>query len=186
MSRRAIINRLEGMAWLASTRRPHQLGKIVGTGCLCICAAVACVSRVVAATAVVAICLAADPALAQKHGGTLRVYISANPSSLSILEEVSFTTVMAAGPMFNGLVVFDPTKPIGSIDTVIPELAESWSWDENGTSLTFKLRQGVKWHDGKPFTAKDVQCTWHWLNGKTDDYFRKNPRRVWWTNLRGK
>jgi peptide/nickel transport system substrate-binding protein len=183
MSRRAIINSLEGMAWLASTRRPHQLGQIVGTGCLCICAAVACVSRVVAATAVVAICLAADPALAQKHGGTLRVYISANPSSLSILEEVSFTTVMAAGPVFNGLVVFDPTKPIGSIDTVIPELAESWSWDENGTSLTFKLRQGVKWHDGKPFTAKDVQCTWHWLNGKIDDFFRKNPRRVWWTNL---
>src|SRR5262249_23613531 len=88
-----------------------------GTGCLCICAAVACVSRVVAATAVVAICLAADPALAQKHGGTLRVYISANPSSLSILEEVSFTTVMAAGPVFNGLVVFDPMKPIGGIDT---------------------------------------------------------------------
>ena len=52
------------------------------------------------------------------------------------------------------------------------------------TKLRFKLRQGVKWHDGKPFTAKDVQCTWHWLNGKSDDYFRKNPRRVWWTNLK--
>ena len=36
------------------------------------------------------------------------------------------------------------------------------------TKLTFKLRQGVKWHDGKPFTAKDVQCTWRMLIGKGD------------------
>jgi peptide/nickel transport system substrate-binding protein len=140
--------------------------------------------RVGIVAAMMAICFAVPPAAAQKHGGTLRVYISANPSSLSILEEVSFTTVMAAAPVFNGLVVFDPLKPIGGIDTVMPDLAESWSWDESGTKLTFKLRQGVKWHDGKPFTAKDVQCTWHWLIGKTDDYFRKNPRRVWWTNLK--
>jgi peptide/nickel transport system substrate-binding protein len=90
--------------------------------------------------------------------------------SLSILEEVRFTTVMAAAPVFKGLVVFDPMKPIGGIDTVIPDLAESWSWDESGTKLTFKL--SVKWHDGNPFTAKDVQCTWHWLSGKKDDYFR--------------
>ena len=141
-------------------------------------------SHVLAATAMVVACFAASPAAAQKQGGTLQVYISANPSSLSILEEVSFTTVMASGPVFNGLVVFDPMKPVGGIDTVIPDLAESWAWDESGTQLTFKLRQGVKWHDGKPFTAKDVQCTWHWLNGKADEYFRKNPRRVWWTNLK--
>ena len=184
MSQRALIKMLGGIAPLPSTPWPHLPGQMVRTWCLCIRAAVACVRHAVAAAAIVAICLDAGPALAQRHGGTLRVYISANPSSLSILEEVSFTTVMAAGPIFNGLVVFDPTKPIGGIDTVIPELAESWSWDEDATSLTFKLRQGVKWHDGKPFTAKDVECTWHWLNGKTDDYFRKNPRRVWWTNLR--
>jgi len=135
--------------------------------------------------AAIAVCgVSTLPVAAQKRGGTLNVYISANPSSMSILEEVSFTTVMAAGPVFNGLLVFDPLKPIGGIDTVIPELAESWVWDESGTKLRFKLREGVSWHDGKPFTAKDVQCTWHWLNGKSDEYFRKNPRRVWWTNLK--
>lgn len=138
----------------------------------------------VMAVAMFAICFLTPPATAQKPGGTFKVYISANPSSLSIHEEVSFTTVMASGPVFNGLVVFDPMKPIGGLETVVPELAESWSWDESGTKLTFKLRQGVKWHDGQPFTAKDVQCTWHWLNGKTAGFFRKNPRRVWYTNLK--
>ncbi len=139
--------------------------------------------RSIAAMAVMALAASGLPALAQKQGGTLRQYISANPSSLSILEEVSFTSVMAAGTVFNGLVMFDPAKPVGSADTVIPELAESWSWDASGTKLTFKLRAGVTWHDGKPFTAKDVQCTFHWLNGKVAGYFRKNPRRIWWQNL---
>jgi len=131
-----------------------------------------------------AVCTLALPAIAQKPGGTLQVYISANPSSMSILEEVSFTTVMAAGPVFSGLVVFDPAKPIGSLDTVIPELAKSWSWDPSGTRLTFQLNEGVKWHDGKPFTAQDVKCTLDWITGKVPDYFRKNPRKIWYTNLK--
>ena len=66
----------------------------------------------------------------------------------------------------------------------MPELAESWAWDAAKTKLTFKLRQGVKWHDGKPFTAKDVQCTWNKLTGKDTDDFRKNPRAIWWQNLK--
>jgi peptide/nickel transport system substrate-binding protein len=185
MKRREFITALGGMVtgmplplWTQQLVKAARIG-FLGTG-----TSVGYASRMLVATAIFATCFAAPPAAAQKQGGTLRVYISANPSSLSILEEVSFTTVMAAAPIFNGLVVFDPMKPIGGIDTVIPDLAESWSWDESGTKLTFKLRQGVKWHDDKPFTAQDVQCTWHWLNGKTEDYFRKNPRRVWWTNLK--
>src|SRR5262249_12938789 len=145
MRPRDLINRLEqGTARLLSPLRALCQSSIVGTGPLGGRASVGCAGRAVAATAIT-MCFAATAAVAQKHGGTLRVYISANPSSLSILEEVSFTTVMAAGPLFNGLVVFDPLKPVGSIDTVIPELAESWTWDESGTKLTFKLRQGVKW-----------------------------------------
>ena len=66
----------------------------------------------------------------------------------------------------------------------MPDLAESWAWDDSKTKLTFKLRQGVKWHDGKPFTAKDVQCTWNKLTGKDPDDFRKNPRAIWWHNLK--
>ena len=50
-------------------------------------------------------------------------------------------------------------------------------------ALTFKLRQGVKWHDGKPFTAKDVKCTFDLLQGKAQDKFRKNPRKDWFDNV---
>ena len=60
----------------------------------------------------------------------------------------------------------------------------SWSWSEDGTELTFRLREGVKWHDGKPFTAKDVKCTWDLLLGKAADKFRINPRKSWYSQPR--
>ena len=124
------------------------------------------------------------PAAAQKTGGTLRVYNTSNPPSLSIHEEATIATVMPMMGVFNNLVLFDQTKPLGTLDTIVPDLAESWTLDATRTKLTFKLRQGVKWHDGRPFTAKDVQCTWHRLNGKEADYFRKNPRKIWYDNLK--
>ena len=124
------------------------------------------------------------PAHAQKSGGTLRVYNTSNPPSLSIHEEGTIATVMPIMSVFNNLVMFDQAKPRGTLDTIVPDLAESWTLDATRTKLTFKLRQDVKWHDGRPFTAKDVQCTWHRLNGKEADYFRKNPRKIWYDNLK--
>jgi ABC-type transport system substrate-binding protein len=47
------------------------------------------------------------------------------------------------------------------------------------------LRQGVKWHDGKPFTAADVKCTWDLLLGKANDKLRVNPRKSQNPSLRG-
>ena len=67
--------------------------------------------------------------------------------------------------------------------TIVPDLAESWSWSEDGKELTFKLRQGVKWHDGKPFTAADVKCTLDLLQGKAKDRLRGNPRKEWYNNV---
>jgi ABC-type transport system substrate-binding protein len=54
---------------------------------------------------------------------------------------------------------------------------------EEGTELTLPLRAGVAWHDGKPFTAKDVQCTFDMLTGKSSDKLRVNPRKSWYRNL---
>jgi peptide/nickel transport system substrate-binding protein len=128
--------------------------------------------------------VAATPASAQKKGGTLRLYHNDNPPSTSLLEEATIASVMPFAAVFNNLVVFDPAKPHESLETIIPDLAESWSWDSTNTKLTFKLRQGVKWHDGQPFTAKDVQCTWRMLIGKAETQdFKRNPRKVWYTKL---
>ena len=65
----------------------------------------------------------------------------------------------------------------------MPDLAESWSWDAAKTQLNFNLRHGVKWHDGKPFTAADVKCTWDLLQGKATEKLRLNPRKSWYRNL---
>lgn len=124
------------------------------------------------------------PAAAQKAGGILRSYNSSNPPSASIHEEATVATVMPFSAVFNNLLMYDASKPRNSLDTVVPELAESWAWDASRTRFTVKLRKGVKWHDGKPFTAKDVQCTWNKLLGKDADALRKNPRAVWWRNLK--
>jgi len=52
-----------------------------------------------------------------------------------------------------------------------------------GTELTFTLRDGVKWHDGKPFTAADVKCTYDLLIGKAKEKLRLNYREAWFLNL---
>lgn len=128
--------------------------------------------------------LAVTPAAAQKRGGTLRLYHNDNPPSASLHEESTIASVTPFSAVFNNLVMFDPARVHESLETVIPDLAESWSWDPTNTRLTFKLRHGVKWHDGQPFTAKDVQCTWRMLIGKsgTQD-FHRNPRKVWYSTL---
>jgi peptide/nickel transport system substrate-binding protein len=91
---------------------------------------------------------ASGAALAQKQGGILRQYIIDSPASMSIHEE---TTVVAERPMMavmNNLVLFDQHVAQNSLDAIRPELATDWAWDEDGTKLSFHLRQGVKWHDG--------------------------------------
>lgn len=120
---------------------------------------------------------------AQQSGGTLRVTHRDSPASLSIHEEGtnSVTTPMMA--VFNNLVMYDQHKRQNSLDTIVPELAASWSWNADKTKLTFKLREGVKWHDGKPFTAADVKCTFDLLLGKAKDKFRLNFRAGWYTNV---
>jgi peptide/nickel transport system substrate-binding protein len=121
--------------------------------------------------------------LAQKPGGILKMYSPDSPASMSIHEEA---TIFAEGPMmgvFNNLIIYDQHVAQNSLQSIVPDLAVSWSWNEDGTELTFLLRQGVTWHDGKPFTAQDVQCTWDMLTGESSEKLRVNPRKSWYRNL---
>ena len=137
----------------------------------------------VAATALLSVNLGSGPANAQKQGGILRIPNLDSPASMSIHEEA---TVVSEGPMmpvFNNLVLFDQHVAQNSLQPIVPELATSWSWNDDKTQLKFVLRQGVKWHDGKPFTAADVKCTWDLLLGKSAEKLRVNPRKSWYRNL---
>lgn len=55
--------------------------------------------------------------------------------------------------IFSGLTSYDKDN------NIVPDLAESWEFNKKTNTYTFKLRQDVKWHDGEPFTAKDVKYT---------------------------
>ncbi|MGE0225256.1 MAG: ABC transporter substrate-binding protein [Acetobacteraceae bacterium] len=123
-------------------------------------------------------------AQAPKNGGTVRIYQRDNPASASIHEEATYSTNVPFMAVFNNLVIFDQTKPQNSDATIVPELATSWSWSPDNLGLTFKLREGVKWHDGKPFTSADVKCTFDMIQEKGKEKFRKNPRKLWYQNVK--
>src|SRR6195256_16907 len=127
--------------------------------------------------------LLAGPAMAQKSGGTLKFFHRDSPASMSILEEATISTVGPMMAVFNNLILFNQHEKQNRLEFIEPELAESWSWNPDFTRLSFKLRQGVKWHDGKPFTSADVKCTWDMLIGKAPNKLRLNPRKAWYRNL---
>src|ERR1051326_2096036 len=122
-------------------------------------------------------------AVAQKPGGTLNISHFDSPASVSLHEEATAAAVRPMMGVFNNLVMYRQDVAQGSLQSIVPELATRWNWSEDCTELTFTLRQDVKWHDGKPFTAKDVKCTWDLLQGKGTEKLRLNPRKAWYRNL---
>ena len=115
----------------------------------------------------------------------MKVYFFDSPATMSIHEE---STIAGQGPMmgvFNNLVMYDQSVPQSGLKSVVPDLASEWSWDEARTSLTFKLRRGVRWHDGKPFTRARRQMHLRPAAGQggNGETLRVNPRKAWYGNL---
>jgi peptide/nickel transport system substrate-binding protein len=119
----------------------------------------------------------------QKRGGVLHIFQYDSPASMSIHEEAFNSAQNPMMAVFNNLVMFDQNVAQNRMDTIVPDLATKWSWNADLTELTFQLRQGVSWHDGKPFTAADVKCTWELILGTGQDKLRTNPRKSWYRNL---
>jgi len=130
----------------------------------------------------IALCFAQGSA-AQQAGGTLRIGHFDSPASMSILEESTAAVNRPMMGVFSNLVIYKQDTRQNSPDTIVPELATGWTWSEDGTELTMPLRQNVKWHDGKPFTAADVKCTFDLLQGTAKEKLRINPRKSWYDNL---
>jgi len=126
---------------------------------------------------------AAAAAFAQKQGGVLVMSHFDSPASMSMHEEATGAVNRPMMGVFNNLVVYRQDVAQNSMGSIVPDLATGWSWNEEGTQLALPLRQGVGWHDGKPFTARDVKCTWDLLTGRSAEKLRLNPRKSWYSNL---
>lgn len=97
-------------------------------------------------TATLAVALAQEP----KAGGVVNAVIQPEPPGLMLGLIQNGPTQMVAGNIYEGLLRYSPKLEPQ------PGLAESWTITPDGKTYTFKLKQGVTWHDGKPFTAADV------------------------------
>src|SRR3984893_745490 len=121
----------------------------------------------VAAAALGAICFVAAPLAAgetPKRGGTLVYMIPADaPPSFDGHRETTFATVHAAAPFYSLLVRVNPDNPSSTTDFVCDLCTEMPTPTDDGKTYTFKIRSGVKFHDGSPLTAADVAANWQYI-----------------------
>src|SRR3972149_3760601 len=135
---------------------------------------------------VMALSLVPATGQAPQYGGVLHVMQREGPpQGFSIHETSTISTVWPGMPCLSNLVIFDPLKKTESMETIIPELAEKWSWQDNSRNLVFFLRKNVKWHDGQPFTSKDVKYTFDMVREAKEAQakLRINPRKDWYANV---
>jgi peptide/nickel transport system substrate-binding protein len=109
----------------------------------------------------IAILLAAATAQAQdkpRYGGELVFLVPSEPPSYDGHREGTFGTVHPLAPSYNTLLRIDPFDRTGT--RPVPDLAESWTISNDGLTYTFKLRQGVRFHDGSVLTSRDVKASY--------------------------
>src|SRR2546425_11264424 len=115
---------------------------------------------------VVALAVAIDcigvvaPAMAQsetpRRGGVLLAAIAADAPSLDPHQEQTFATIQPVAPLYSTLLQIDPYN----YPNVIGDVASEWKIAPDGLAYTFKIRQGIRFHDGSPLTAADVKASY--------------------------
>jgi peptide/nickel transport system substrate-binding protein len=117
-------------------------------------------STLVRALAVAAGALLAFPSAAQspRNGGELVFPVPSEPPSYDGHREETFGLIHPVAPFYNTLLRTDPNDKSGT--KPYPSIAESWTASADGKTYTFKIRRGVKFHDGAELTSKDVKATY--------------------------
>src|SRR6266849_901734 len=102
---------------------------------------------------------AAEP---PKRGGTLTYMIAADaPPSFDAHREGTFATMHSAAPFYSVLIRINPDNPGSATDFVCDLCTEIPRPTNEGRTYSFKIREGVKFHDGSPLTAADVAASWN-------------------------
>lgn len=109
-----------------------------------------------------AVAAPADP----QRGGSAVVAIGGDPETLNLGITTGYAVGAVAASIFSGLVWVDARGEIQ------PGLATSWTISSDGLSYVFELRRGVKWHDGRAFSAADVKFTMEQVTGLYHGRFR--------------
>ena len=92
-----------------------------------------------------------------KYGGTVRMSAYADTKDWDPLGSASLSSVISYSQLYNQIVQFDTTNT----QEVVSDLAESWEISADGKQYTFRIREGINWHDGTPFTVDDVIYSMH-------------------------
>jgi peptide/nickel transport system substrate-binding protein len=116
---------------------------------------------------------------AGKRGGTLTYVIPADaPPSFDGHREGTFATLHATAPFYSVLIRVNPENPSSTTDFVCDLCTEMPQPTDGGKTYTFKIRDGVKFHDGSPLTAADVAKSWQMIIDPPKGML--SPRQSWY------
>ncbi len=90
-----------------------------------------------------------------KHGGILNFAVTAEPPNYDCHASQTYALLHPLSPMYSYLVKYDSSQN----SKIVGDLAKSWTVSDDGLTYTFKLHEGVKFHDGSPLTSADVKAS---------------------------
>src|SRR5215813_10973745 len=112
-------------------------------------------SLLVATLAATGLASGGAAAQAPKRGGTLNFAVVAETSGYDCHASQTFALLHPVTPEYSLLVGWDATEN----PRLVGDLARSWTTSPDGLTYTFKLHEGVKFHDGSPLTSEDIKAT---------------------------
>lgn len=125
-----------------------------------------------------AMTLAVTPALAQKRGGTLAYGVKSGIPSYDLQASTSYGILHRVEQHYSTLLTFDWAK----YPELAGDVAESWTVSPDQLTFTFKIRKGIKFHDGTPLTAKDVAASYERMRNPKEGVI--SPRQVLFASIK--